>query len=213
MINFDGSGRRVLATNLDAGPTFSITGDGALLLAGGTGRLYSTNGSGVVQLQVLGDGPAAPLIYDTLKRPTMNAAGNRVVYEAPDSAGFDQLVMMEINPASLGSAPKISDAALSPGFVSVSGATRSTLTVSVSTAVPLLIVDAQILFNGLPHFGFPPLLLHDAAGDGVFTPDPISAGSSASRGAHTIRIKVELKDAAGVRHATAIEFGPLDVQP
>ena len=51
------------------------------------------------------------------------------------------------------------------------------------------------------------------AGDGVFTTDRIGANSSASLGPHTIRIKAEVKDAAGVRHATAIEFGTLQVQP
>ncbi len=205
VINFDGSGRRVLLNNVDPGPTISISGDGSLFLAGGTGRLYSTDGSGVVQLDVLGDGPA-PLIRD--------------LHQTGDSAGIAQLVLMEVNPSSVGSAPQIAEAGLSPGFVSLSGGSRTTLTATVRTPLPLQIVEAQGLYNGLPDPGLPALTLYDdgthgdaVAGDGVFTTNAMFAYSTVSLGQHTIRLKAEVKDAAGVRHATAIEFGALDVQP
>jgi hypothetical protein len=220
VINFDGSGRRSLATNLDIGPTMSISGDGSLLLAGGTGRLYSTDGSGVVQLNILGYSSPAPLIYDGLNRPTLNAAGNRILYQATDGAGINQLATLDINPASLGSAPQIANPGLNPGTVSVSGGTKAILTATVTTPFPQQIVEAVPLYNGLTDTALPPWFLFDdgnhgdsAAGDGVFTTDAIFAPSSASPGPHTIRVKVEVKDAAGVRHATAVEFGPLQVQP
>jgi Abnormal spindle-like microcephaly-assoc'd, ASPM-SPD-2-Hydin len=220
VINFDGSGRRGLATNLDIGPTMSISGDGSLLLAGGTGRLYSTDGSAVVQLVMMGYSSNAPLITDGLNRPTMNAAGNRILYQSIDSTGINQLATMDINPASVGSAPQISDPGLNPGFVSVSSGSRSTLMATVSTPSQLQIVEAEALFNGLPDSAMPPWFLFDdgthgdaVAGDGIYTTDGIFAPSSASPGPRTIRIKAEVKDAAGVRHATAIEFGALDVQP
>src|SRR5262249_41752153 len=84
VVNFDGTGRRALVTNLDPGPTLSISGDGSRLLAGGSGRLYATDGSGVVQLALLEVTSNAPLISDTLNRATMNSASSRVLHQAPD---------------------------------------------------------------------------------------------------------------------------------
>jgi hypothetical protein len=173
-----------------------------------------------LELAVLGYSSPAPLIFDGLNRPTMNAAGNRILYQAADSAGIGQLVTLDINPASTGSAPQISNPGLMPDTVSTSGATRSTLTAAVSSPFPPQIVEAVPLFNGLPDTALPPWFLFDdgnhgdaVAGDGIYTTDAIFAPSSTTPGPHTIRIKVEVKDAAGVRHATALEFGPLQVQP
>ena len=95
----------------------------------------------------------------------------------------------------------------------MSGAQAATVSATVLTASPddtIIRVSNAILFNGLddPHVNHA-VLLDD--GTGVFSSDRIRTDCCAVPGPRTVRVKAEVVDSAGRRHATAVDFDPFEV--
>jgi hypothetical protein len=223
VVNFDGSSRKALATNTgDFGSNnrMELNGDGSELLYGSSSYLYATDGSGVLQLSALGgsfSSDKAPLVGDGLFLPTMNTSASRFVYISKDDAGIPQLATMDINPTALGGAPAITSPALTQAVIGLNGSNPSLVTAKVTTSNQLSRVSAAVLNKGItdPNVN-DPVMVDDGtngdqvAGDGIYT-GTISANCCAVLGPRNVRVKAEVHDSGGVRHATAIEFGGLSV--
>lgn len=219
--NFDGSGRVILDPAASS-PTFStghgicLSGDGSMILLAESSRLMRTNGSNVVQLLVPAGGFG---LTDTMWYPSMNLSATRFLYMSNDYWPTP-LSVMDLNPASLGSAPTISAMAINPPYVLTGGRSDATVTASVRPA-PDLNVCPTFLRNGLQdnsiHNSYYGGVYDDGshgdarAGDGVFTNNTLNAGSDAVVGPRTVRMRAEIKLSNGRRHATAVDFQPFAV--
>ena len=223
VINYDGSGRKALATNVNAasGLRIQMSNDGSKLLHGTSNRLFFTDGSGAQALSVRGgyfSSDPAVLVTDGFNLAMMNAAADRFVYSVADDAGVQQIATLDINPANLGEAPAISSQNLSQASIALSGANQSTISAAVKTANKVTRVSAAILNAGVndPEVNAPVMLDDgtsgdEVAGDGIYTSNAVRADCCAALGPRTVRVKAEVRDSGNRMHATAIEFGGLTV--
>ncbi len=226
-INYGGGGRRKLADSTQSLPSvggsfylsrLQLTADGSKLLVGSSGMLFETNGSGAVPLG-LSSNLFSRLAADGLEQATMNSDATKFIYLVfSDGIGFNVMARLDVNPPALGGAPSLTNPAASPAFVYRGNVSGSTL--SVQAASPVTEVGSRfILPGGLPSANFEPSsgaltdagLRGDVAGDGIFSTNDLFAGSSATLGARVVRLKAELTDTNGRRHATAIDFTPLSI--
>jgi hypothetical protein len=230
VINFDGSGRRALASPSRYLPfgfpssreRLQLTADGSRLLLGSTGVLYDTATGAPLQLATVGGGYSsdpAPLVYDGMGAATMNDKATRFLYITNGgTTGFRQLAKLDLNPASLGDAPSVTGAVVDPGFVLSQGRSGATVQAQVSGSQPLVRVSGVALRNGLVDPNMPqPVLLDDGrngdltAGDNRFQGN-LYTDCCAEAGPRTVRIKAEVRGSAGRRHATAVDIGPFEVR-
>ncbi len=229
IVNFDGTGRRALASSTTSFPfgfatssdNFQVSGDGSKLLLGSTSVLFDTATGAAVQLGVRGafsfsDPP--PAGYDGMFRATMNSAATRFVYVSNDAGNIPQLIILDINPTALGAAPSLTSPALAPAYVLTASRSTATVSLRVSASNTLIRVAHASLLNGLTDLNVPGDILHDdgaagdvTANDGVFTSNTIRANSVAAVGSRTVRIKTEVRAADGKRHATAVDIAPFSV--
>ena len=212
-INFDGSGRAVLSSNVPG-----INGDPLVIDTAGKwlhweGVLYSTDGSTRFQL----DGSHAPFWgpLDAVSLVTMNGTATRFLYVW----GGGQLATIDLNPALLGSAPSITNPTLNPDYILPHDLSTATVTASVTPSGKLNDVEANTFRNGLydsenTNGG---VMVDDGtngdvkAGDGIYTfngiysdgspPDPIF-------GPIVVRIYADVTGSDNRRHATSIDVAP-----
>ena len=229
VINFDGSGRKALATNiqgLNSNLRMEISGNGSQLLYGNTSRLYATDGSAVVQLSVRGgynSSDPAPLVGDGFSVPSMNSAGNLFLFAVNDNSGVAQLATVSltqgtVSASGLGAAPAVTQPLLSQASIALNGAGQSTVTAVVAATNTITRVSPAVLSAGLPDpDANEPVMVDDGtagdktAGDGIYTGTALREDCCGVVGPRTVRVKAEVKDSGNRRHATAIEFGGLTV--
>jgi hypothetical protein len=214
---FDGSGRRVLrndgspSAENPLGAAIQLTADGSLLLA--YDMLYSTDGSGVLQLSTTSNSL-------TPGRPVMNATATRFVYAfvfpGTYSQGLTQLASLEINPLSLGSAPVIVNPSVNPPYVISNGSFKATATAGVTTSSRVLGVSYALVREGRverPYNG-DVFLVDDrtwgdqVAADGVYTSNAVRSATESAVGPRLLRLFAQIVDGAGKRHATLVDLAP-----
>jgi hypothetical protein len=230
--NFDGTGLRALDVSavlpgdnagsapLD-GQDFALTTDGSGLLLGSTGILVHTDGSGLVQLAATFPGftTDTPSLYNgSASFATMDGAGDRLAYVRVLASG-PQLVTIEVDPASTGDAPAITNPLLTPAYVLSSHSPPATVQAHVTSPGAIQRVNASVLDGGYDNGDFlDPVLFDDGtngdatAGDGTYTNASLGPRNDGiALGPRTVRVQAEDQTADGRLHATALEFGPLDV--
>ena len=192
-----------------------LSADGSLLLAGYSGRLYNTDGSGVLQLSVSGDQGSGSLLSTSNLggNPTMNSTGSRLLYLSGDDNGIgSQFATLDVNPSSLGADPQITNPSVPQDWVLNNGGSPM-VSASVASAANSVIreVNSVTLDQGLYDANVQHLLLSPTANSQVYSNGGLSASTQAAPGPRTLRVKSEIKDTAGLRHATAIDFAPFFV--
>ena len=234
VFNWDGSGQRVLATGLGGantgGEVVQLTYDGSKLNYGSLNRLYNTDGSGVLQPAATGptlsgDPPLMVGNYGFFLS-SMNRDATRFLFTFDYNTWVngvvvpEQLGILEINPASLGQAPSLTEPKIAPSYLVRGDSSTTSFSVRSSTANTHLRTNAVVFRNGLEvnsNIVNDAVLYDDgshgdaAAGDGRFTNNAIRANSEAAIGPHTARMKTEVRAADGLRHATALDVAQLDV--
>ena len=223
VFNFDGSGKRVLlTTGFDGESNYGVqlSYDGSKLSTSNYGRLYNTDGSGVLQLSVAGGGWSSDpeSIIDSFYMH-MNGDATRFVYfDWCGGCGKLALGFLEINPASLGAAPTISDMAIAPPYVTGSGWPAAITTARVASAPGATYqrVSNAFMKDGQQTDIGGQVLQDNGAGqdvtasDGIFTSDNLWVWS-AVRGALAVRVRAEVRAADGLRHASVVEFTPFSI--
>jgi hypothetical protein len=230
-IGFDGSARTPITTNP---PTpvgscftpFSITADGSSLLLGDTGVLFPTSGGDPLSLVVVGgffSSDPYQLVYNgNAISMTMSDDGSRFVYRIRDVAAIVQAVTLEIDPASIGESPQISNVAITPASLP-RDRSPAVLSADVTATGTALRVASAVLLHGLDDTAGgwtagSQVLLDDGqngdatAGDDTYTTNLISVGEGGTVGPRIVRVKAEVTEADGKRHATAIDIEPFDVR-
>ncbi len=154
----------------------------------------------------------------------MSSDGARVLFSfssntIPPPGSRWQLATLDINPASLGEAPALTDITVSPDVVAVNYASKATIRVKVNTANNIDYVGNAVLLNGLQDIWVTHRTFFDdgvsggddVAGDGIFTHNSIQASSDAVIGPRILRINAEVFSADGRLHGTAVAFEPFAV--
>ncbi|HZS06074.1 MAG TPA: Ig-like domain-containing protein [Blastocatellia bacterium] len=226
VINFDGTAQRKLADNDINGPTrylgesgdrYSLSADGSRLLAGSSGIVFDTATGVMLQLSARFGGFG--LLYNSLYLATMNSTATRFLFAFGDASGINQLVSLDVNPASLGAAPSLTAPAIDPLFVLTNGGSGATVTARMTTTNTLLLMEYVFLrgglfdrdssFNALYDDG---LTAGDAkSGDGVFTSNTVSTNCCTVVGPRTARLNAMVRTADGRLHATSVDFAPFFV--
>jgi Tol biopolymer transport system component len=239
VIGFDGSGERLLTTNLTEPPgigmnlpngygeRMQLNSAGSRLLLGSTGLLFDTASGDHLALAVHArahfSGDPAPLVVDMMSLATMDRDAKRVVYLAFDELTIPQLAVLDINPDDMGDAPIITTPSVAPASIQLAGASTSTVTAKIATVHPFIRVGVNALLNGSPDIHISSAyygpLADDGltngdktAGDGVYTTDKLAADCCAVPGPRVLRIQAETKSADGYRHATAVNLSPFSVE-
>lgn len=204
-----------------------LSPDGAHLLISPDGLLVDTTTGAPWQLSVRT--PFAPdhwsVLTDGLRAATMSADGTRILYlmVSDDSRPIPQLATLEITPIDLGEAPLIAEPTVDPATITPDGETSATVMAMVETSETLLNVGLVALREGRydSNVAFGAFLTDTGehgdleAGDGIFTTDEVGYGVRVERdddtGSRMLRVQAEIETSDGLRHATAVEFGPLMV--
>jgi hypothetical protein len=123
-----------------------------------------------------------------------------------------QLGLLELNPASLGQAPSLSDPQIAPPYLVRGDGSTTSVSVRMNTANTHIRTNSVVFRNGVEVDTnlIDQAVLYDA-GDGRFTNNTIRANSAAPIGPHTVRMKTEVRAGDGRRHATALDVAQLDV--
>jgi hypothetical protein len=225
VIGADGNGRRKLDNEPPAplagcSGLMRLTTDGSKLYVSEPGYLYNTDGSGVLQLSdAVFRPPGGAPVKDGTPEGWMNGDGTRFAFKNPDDAGIPQLMLLEVNPSSLGAAPALTNPTFAPGRVTVAG--LSTAIATVAASGPGLIRVGMVFFaGGLPDVieRGPGVTFNDkgmygdaAAGDGVWTGQGFASYAPPKPGPRTLRFTAEAKS-GGRRHATVLEAGTVTVE-
>jgi hypothetical protein len=225
VIGFDGTGRRKLGVEppdqlAGCSGSLRLTDDASKLYVSEPSFLYDTDGSGVMQLSTAAFRPpgGAP-VQDGTPNGWMNAAGSRFVYHVVDDANIAQLMLLEINPASLGAAPMLSAPTFTPKMGTAQLISTALSTVAAAGA-GLSRVAVVFYANGRPDvidrgpgqiFNDKGLAGDAVAGDGIFSGRGFDAFNPPKPGPRTVRFTAESKS-DGRRHATVLEAGTVTVQ-
>jgi hypothetical protein len=238
VINFDGTEKKSLVTNVSPFPSafypgtadpMQLSGDGSRLLLG-VGVLFTTATGEALQLAARGGSfstDSAFLVNEGMLAATMNNDATRVLYLSGDANNVNQLAILDLNPGSLGPSPSVTDPQIDPTFVIIQQRNFATLSAKVSTTSTIVRVNNAVLFkglsdanafNGLTDTHVSSLVLLDdgtsgdtAANDGIFTNNRLASDCCAVLGPRLVRVKAEVRASDGKRHATAIDFEPLTV--
>ena len=235
VINADGTGLKKLANGANPRPQgvsypgldqhIALNYDGSLVLLGDSGVLLDTlTGKPALFLSTSAD-INNTLAGNELYQVRMNSDASRFVYCAYVGSSQYELGLVEVNPASLGSAPTITEPKAEPGFVITNYRSTTTLSAKVTTNQTLSGVGGRFFRDNLMDVTvcvgdrFAAQMLDNGtqgdttAGDGVYTDNRIRAFDEqyAIPGPRTVRVKAEVKTSNGLRHATAIDFEPFVV--
>jgi len=225
VINWDGSGRRVLCSNYSTNQSsggygageIAMNWNGSKVLFGQTSRLYNTDGSGMEQVF----GPAGyytEVMRWGFCRGVMNSNATRFAYLSPVGNGPLQLATMQLNPPSLGLAPPITEASANPPYVRNSDQASTFVSARAPTNGLLSnFVSAFAFLNGLPDQSVEQPYLGDdsaggdlQAGDGVYS-RWMNPANLAAIGPRTLRFKTEWRASDSNYHATVVEIAPFFV--
>ena len=222
VFNYDGTGKRVLNRGLvGSEANVGLSHDGAKLNAGNGGRLINTDGTGSLDLAVIGGfySTDPESIIDSYFM-TMNEDATRFVYlDWCYGCALFKPATLSINPATAGLAPTVTNVAANPAYVIKGWASSAKLSAKVKATGDIVRVAAAFLRNGvLDRELTQPVLLDDGSqgdvtpGDGIYTSNQVQASSNATLGARVIRIRAESRAPDLLRHATAADATPFSVK-
>ena len=203
------------------GQIAQLSHDGSKLYYVGT--LYNTDASGRLALAIPGPGLSGdpPLIINNygLFQASMTDSATRFLYKADYNTGQPlQLAILDVNPASLGLAPAVTNPKIAPPYVLADGSSASTVSSHVSTNQTLVRVNGVSLRDGVSDntvLNGGAILLDDGtqgdvtAGDGIFTSN--RAWGAPPLGPRLVRMRAEVRAGDGKRHSTALDVAQLDV--
>jgi hypothetical protein len=234
IINFDGTGRRRLARAnfLCCGGGFVTTlapmqmnADGSRLIMGGllfaTGVEDALEKGGVLQLAAQGlpaHGVRTEILRDDLSLATMDYRGARILYVFADAEGIRQLATLDFDPGSVGPAPGITEARVTPPSFLTNGR-KATVSARVTASAAPILVNSVTLLGGLKELSGPGGVLYDdgtsggdlTAGDAIFSNNDLAASGSAPIGPRTFRINATYRAGDGRQYATAVDIEPVEV--
>ncbi len=202
-----------------------FTADGGWLQCGDTGILAATGGQAHRQVSAHSGGYTTDpplLITGGLWNASMDAQGDRFVYLWTDPNGVQQLATLERTDV-LNGAPGIANPVVDPNFVIRPAESYSKVIADVAFAGSIVRVSHVAMLaggeqSGLVDTGVDRAVMLDngqtgdgAAGDGRFASAYFAARDPAQLGLHAMRVNAEGDDAAGLRHATSLEFVPFSV--
>jgi hypothetical protein len=218
VIGFDGTNRRTLGSfNGSDSDCWGLSDDGSQVAA--DYRLWRTDGSGAFDLALAGGSystDAATAIDNFFG--VLAGSGARMAYVEHATS---RVATLEINPASTGAAPTLSQPSIAPATIAADGSASATISVKASGGT-IARVGIAVLAAGVHDNVFTDLVLLDdgtqgdaQAGDGIYTsnqlkPDP-GAGTVTS-GARSVRIRATIVDGSGKSHSTAIDVTGLTIQ-
>jgi Tol biopolymer transport system component len=226
VIGFDGSGRRKLGSEPPAqlgGCTgrLQLSSDASKMYVAEPGYLYNTDGSGVLQLASVSNAfrpPNGAPLQDGTPSGTSNATATRFAFRRGDDKGIGQVMLLELDPMSLGAAPTLGSPTFTPVPVTIKGLDKAMATVKATGAKQ---VGSVFYSDGLPD-----LLdrgdgtgMHDdgkkgdaTAGDGVYTGQGFYGYYPPKPGPKSLRFTAETTG-PGLRHATVLETRGVVLQP
>ena len=233
VFNWDGTGRRIFYNTYSTNGSspglsvhdVSVNRDGSKLLFGETSWLFSTDGSGRLELgcsvpgaqnMILGNGG-----YDFYEHGVMDSNATRFAFLTVGVGSLTQVATAELNPAGNSLAPTIIGASVTPAYITTNG---SSLLFAFSPAptnglVPGGGAQAGILFNGVadPSYWEGSILRDNGfngdavKGDGIYSDNSGYFYYRPAIGPRTVRFRAELLGADGNYHATAIDVAPFFV--
>jgi Tol biopolymer transport system component len=225
VIGYDGTGRLKLGAE-PAAPLAGCEGqlrftqDGAKLYVSEPSYVYNTDGSGVLQLAMgVVKPPGGSPVKDGTYRGWMNSTGTRFVYKNVDDKNIPQLMLLELDPASLAPAPVLTEPTFTPSAVTVAGLNEAVATIRAS-GTGIKTVGVAFAKNGLPDVidRGPGVAFTDkgtngdgVAGDGVWSGKGFYGYYTPGPGPRTVRYTAEAW-VSGKRHATVLEAGMVTVQ-
>jgi hypothetical protein len=195
----------------------TLDGSQVYFSSGGSGYIFNSGGNGY--FGVWTPGAPFPSRLGGGFRSCMDSKGKRVVYIFFDENNAIQYGIVEVNPASLGGAPSISDATFEKSYVVKDEGITVSAKSSPATSLHGEKINISWYQNGLYVPAGRPNELHDdgqqgdqVAGDDMFTDNNIvvSTSSTINDGPRSVRLIAELGSGLG-RHATAIELAPFFV--
>ena len=203
--NFDGTGQIKIASDTQFGfsdanvasDIITLTTDGSQLIFGSFAQLFNTDGSSVLQLGTSLDTIGRGFDGDGLFRATMDNNGTRFLFLFSDDSNLSQLALLEIDPTSIGEAPRVTEPMIEPPFMVVNDGSNATISSRVTTVNT--IVDDQVpvrfLLDGRNDitvstvsnmFDDGQSVGDSVADDGVFTNNLVRASSIAQLGPRTV---------------------------
>ena len=223
VFDWGGGGRRTL---IDGGggygvTTLSMSTNGSKLLFGATGRLFNTDGSG--EMELIGPtGPTEVMRWGLYFGGLMSGNAKRFVYTSPIGNGPQQAASLEINPATLGQAPAITEPSILPDSIHFGGQTLpawTTWTTWAARAPGGLFGGRLAAFayrngrrdqdTGSEYFFDDGSGGDTQAGDGIFGRS--LQAYTQNPGPRTVRFKGERLGSDSLYHATVIECAPFFV--
>ena len=225
VIGYDGTGRLKLGAE-PAAPLGACEGqvrftqDGKKLYVSEPGYLYDTDGTGVLQLAIgVVKPPGGSPVKDGTWRGWMDNAGKRFVYKNIDDKNIPQLMLLEVDPATLGPAPVLTDPTFTPVSTTVAGLGQAVASIRAG-GTGIKTVGVSFSRNGLPDVidRGPGIAFADkgasgdtTAGDGVWSGKGFAGYTTPSPGPRSVRFTAEAS-VSGKRHATVLEAGNLTIQ-
>ncbi len=232
LINWDGTGRRVLLSTYSTNQSganlgislLTMTSDGSKLLCSDTSYLFNTDGSGRLEMGWSARFAANNVLQWGFYRGVMASNGTGFAYLTPagqNDGGHLQVGTAELNPAGLGLAPAITAASVTPPYIATNGPSPIFALQPTPTNGLLAGGGAQagILLNGIADQAtWQGSSLHDngangdaVQGDGIYSDNTAYYSNPPGIGPRTVRFKAELLGADGNYHATAIDLAPFFV--
>jgi hypothetical protein len=218
---------RAILTRIGSGWTdnrLQLSADGGRLLVPPAGLLLDTETGATWQLAVQTPGTHLDprlLVSDTLDAATMSADATRFLYSMALADWIipnpRQLATLDLEPLELGDAPFIAEPALDRAELPLDDETKATAFAAVEVEGELIGLGLVALRDGMEDDNTYAQLYDggengDAeAGDGIFSAEFYPYGGEAENptGPRMLRIEAEIETADGLRHAMAVEFGPL----
>lgn len=213
-----------------------LTTDGSMVTFGSQYHVFDTSGAGLFQVGTRSNSAGGAFGFGHLSKATMKGDGTRFlqVVEPIVTANqrFEQLAIVDINPATTGTAPRITLPMIDPIFVKRQpDETTATISAAVDPNGAQLLTSTNSGFDSgvFPAFYYrgvwtPDIAFFDMAdsglmdehgdaiaGDGIYSNRETTAFEDAEVGVYSARVRAENVDSNGFHHATAVEFGPFFV--
>lgn|GEM_PF-1579965 len=221
-VRADGSGERRFTSKGWAGGMVCLTQDGSRVVFGNEAVLYWTDGSGALPISTPADSlTGGRLGPEALMHLTMDSSGRAFTWVVWDSRSRYQIVRVDLDPADLGEAPRISDMVF-PASVPPDGRTNATVSARLTTSKPIVRCLVTTCYLGARFdytVGHATGLFDNgkegdpSPGDNVFVASQFRASTSSQPGPRALRFWAETTDAEDRRRAIAVQVGSIFVGP
>ncbi len=237
VIQLAGSGEGLVGVGngvLPSADRQTLSFDGSRLLAGSSGLVFAADGSSAFPLGQRGtDIPGKfRITTEYFESGTMSSDGKRFAYIPPfnffvaDPANFNrfsQVAVAELDAASLGPCPSVTQPQITPPFILRDGSTRATVSAAIAGGLGTIqgnyvqvlsgnkTQEQDIFADPLEDGGINGDLV---AGDGIFTHNEVATNrnfTTVALGPRPVRIQCDSRTASGLRRATVLDVAPLEV--